>query len=138
MRSHHPCSGFVLAAFLAGTIATARGKHGREAYRRLEGKLPRDLGAGAGSNGNHSPGVHFLNFPDKEINELGARGIVSFAGEENRADVNAMTLQSFLNYNLPKGWYLTTSPLITANWEADDRRRDCPLMPIANIPVNQS
>jgi len=65
----------VLAAFLAGTIATARGKHGREAYRRLEGKLPRDLGAGAGSNGNHSPGVHFLNFPDKEINELGARGI---------------------------------------------------------------
>jgi hypothetical protein len=44
----------------------------------------------------------------------------SFAGEENRADVNAMTLQPFLNYNLPKGWYLTTSPLITADWEADD------------------
>jgi hypothetical protein len=47
----------------------------------------------------------------------------SFAGEENRADVNAMTLQPFLNYNLPKGWYLTTSPLITANWEANDDNR---------------
>ena len=24
-----------------------------------------------------------------------------------------------MNYNLPDGWYLTSSPLITANWEAD-------------------
>ena len=38
----------------------------------------------------------------------------SFAGDEDRADVNAMTLQPFLNYNLPKGWYWTASPLITA------------------------
>src|SRR5262245_17386562 len=37
--------------------------------------------------------------------------------------LNAMTLQPFLNYNLPKGWYLTSSPLITANWEADDDNR---------------
>ena len=34
-----------------------------------------------------------------------------------------MTLQPFLNYNLPQGWYLTTSPLITANWDADDNNR---------------
>ena len=47
----------------------------------------------------------------------------SFAGDEDRANVNAMTLQPFLNYNLPKGWYLTSSPLITANWEADDDNR---------------
>jgi hypothetical protein len=47
----------------------------------------------------------------------------SFAGDENRADVNAMTLQPFLNYNLPKGWYLTSSPLITADWEADGDNR---------------
>jgi len=47
----------------------------------------------------------------------------SFAGEEDRANVNAMTLQPFVNYNLPKGWYLTSSPLITANWEANDNNR---------------
>jgi hypothetical protein len=47
----------------------------------------------------------------------------SFAGDEDRADVNAMTLQPFLNYNLPKGWYLTTAPIITADWEADDDNR---------------
>jgi len=47
----------------------------------------------------------------------------SYAGESDRADVNAMTLQPFFNYNLPKGWYLTTSPIITANWEADSDNR---------------
>jgi len=34
-----------------------------------------------------------------------------------------MTLQPFLNYNLPDGWYLTTSPLMTANWEANRENR---------------
>jgi hypothetical protein len=47
----------------------------------------------------------------------------SFAGEDDRANVNAMTLQPFFNYNLAKGWYLTSSPLITANWEANDNNR---------------
>ncbi len=30
-----------------------------------------------------------------------------------------VTWQPFVNYNLDDGWYLTSSPLITANWEAD-------------------
>jgi len=47
----------------------------------------------------------------------------SFAGDEDRANVNAMTLQPFFNYNLRKGWYLTSSPLITANWEAGEDNR---------------
>ena len=47
----------------------------------------------------------------------------SFAGDQDRADVNAMTLQPFLNYNLPDGWYLTTAPLMTANWEANHENR---------------
>jgi hypothetical protein len=29
-------------------------------------------------------------------------------------------LQYFLNYNLPKGWYLSSAPIMTANWKADD------------------
>lgn len=32
--------------------------------------------------------------------------------------VNKFLLQPFVNYNLPKGWYLTASPVITADWEA--------------------
>jgi hypothetical protein len=31
---------------------------------------------------------------------------------------NLMTLQPFFNYNLKEGWYLSTSPLMTANWMA--------------------
>ncbi len=40
----------------------------------------------------------------------------SFTGDEQ---VNLFTWQPFVNYNLDDGWYLTSIPLITANWEAD-------------------
>ena len=42
----------------------------------------------------------------------------SFTGKGNRPAVNQMLLQPFVNYNLPDGWYLTSSPIITADWEA--------------------
>jgi hypothetical protein len=44
--------------------------------------------------------------------------LFSVAGPSNRADVNAFTLQYFINYNLKKGYYLTFAPIITANWNA--------------------
>jgi hypothetical protein len=47
------------------------------------------------------------------------QNIWSFAGDGDRSDVNQMLIQYFVNYNLPDGWYLTSSPIITANWEAD-------------------
>jgi len=34
-------------------------------------------------------------------------------------DINLFTWQYFINYNLVNGWYLTSAPIITANWEAD-------------------
>ena len=42
----------------------------------------------------------------------------SFAGWGDKP-VNAMLLQWFVNYNLPDGWYLTSSPIVTADWKAD-------------------
>lgn len=42
----------------------------------------------------------------------------SVAGSSDRSSVNQMTLQYFVNYNLQKGWYLSVSPIITANWRA--------------------
>jgi hypothetical protein len=47
-----------------------------------------------------------------------ANNVWSFAGKSNRSAVNAMTLQPFVNYNFHGGWYLTSSPIITADWEA--------------------
>jgi hypothetical protein len=29
-------------------------------------------------------------------------------------------VQPFVNYNLPDGWYLSSSPLITVNWDGRD------------------
>jgi len=42
----------------------------------------------------------------------------SFAGS-GQQDINLFTFQPFINYNMKGGWYLTTAPIITANWEAD-------------------
>jgi hypothetical protein len=67
----------------------------------------------------------------------------SFAGDENRADVNFMTFQPFINYNFT-GFYFTFSPIVTANWEADsDNQWTVPLglgigklVKFGKLPVN--
>lgn len=45
--------------------------------------------------------------------------IWSFAGDSDRAHLNQMLIQPFINYNMEKGWYLVSAPIITANWKAD-------------------
>lgn len=47
----------------------------------------------------------------------------SFAGNEERADVNQLYAQLVANLNIGKGWYLTSAPVITANWEAESEDR---------------
>jgi hypothetical protein len=42
----------------------------------------------------------------------------SFAGPSGAPSTNLFYSQVFINYNLPQGWYLTTAPVITANWYA--------------------
>jgi len=42
-----------------------------------------------------------------------------------------MLLQWFVNDNLPDGWYLTTSPTVTANWKAD-KASDVWTVPVGN------
>ena len=67
----------------------------------------------------------------------------SFGGGGD-ADINLFTLQPFINYNFEGGWYVTTAPIITANWEADDDHRwTVPLgggfgkiFKIGNQPIN--
>jgi len=44
-------------------------------------------------------------------------------GGSGAADVNLFTWQYFVNYNLPGGTYLTSAPVINANWEADGGNR---------------
>jgi hypothetical protein len=44
--------------------------------------------------------------------------VVSVTGEASRRQVNQMLVQPFINYNFPRGWYLTSSPIVTANWRS--------------------
>jgi len=43
----------------------------------------------------------------------------SVAGDSDRPDVSTGYIQPFVNYNLPDGWYLTTSPLMTVDWDGE-------------------
>ena len=52
----------------------------------------------------------------------------SYAGASDRSSINQMFLQYFVSYNLGDGWYLTTTPTMTANWNANSDER-------WNIPV---
>jgi hypothetical protein len=51
----------------------------------------------------------------------------SFAGDSDRVNVSLFTFQPFFNYNFDGGWYLTTSPIITANWAASSEQWTVPL-----------
>ena len=69
----------------------------------------------------------------------------SFAGDSNREDISLLTVQPFFNYNFAGGWYATTSPIITANWQADSEQWTVPLgggggrvFNIGSQPVNAS
>lgn len=50
-----------------------------------------------------------------------ANNLWSYAGNDDRKSVSRFLAQYFVNYNLPDAWYLTSSPIITANWEAEGK-----------------
>jgi hypothetical protein len=78
------------------------------------------LGTGKWSAGPAAAGI-YMNGP--WVVGAIAQNLWSFAGDDDRSDVDAMTLRPIVNYNLPHGWYLTSSPSIAANWEADADER---------------
>ena len=51
------------------------------------------------------------------------RQLWSFAGDDDRRDVNQFLLEPFVNYNLDKGWFLLTDLVMTANWDAPSSQR---------------
>lgn len=69
------------------------------------------------------PSVVVLTMPGHWVLGALANNLWSFAGESDRPDVNTLMIQPFINYNFSKGWYFSSSPVITANWEADSDDR---------------
>jgi hypothetical protein len=65
------------------------------------------------------PALVALTMPGNWVTGFLIQNVWSFAGESDAADVNKFVFQYFVNYNLENGWYLSTTPVITANWEAE-------------------
>ncbi len=78
------------------------------------------IGSGKLSVGPSAVG---LVMPKPWVIGLLTRQLFSIVGPKGRTDVNQTLLQPFVNYNLPDGWYLSSSPVITANWSADASQR---------------
>lgn len=73
-------------------------------------------------------GVVVLTMPGSWVLGVLISNVWSFAGDDDAESVNLMTLQPIINYNLKKGWYLTSVPVIVANWSApSDNRWTVPL-----------
>jgi len=90
------------------------------------------------------PAAVVLKMKDPWVFGILGQNIWSFAGDSDRGDVNQMLIQYFINYNLPDGWYLSSAPIITANWEADsDNTWTIPfgggfgrLFKVGKLPIN--
>jgi len=48
-------------------------------------------------------------------------------GDNFGAPVNQLLVQPFVNFNIPNGWSITSSPAIAANWSARDDKWTVPL-----------
>jgi hypothetical protein len=68
-------------------------------------------------------GAVVLTMPGSWVLGVLVQNAWSFAGDDDAESVNLMTFQPIINYNLNKGWYLTSVPVITANWTASSSNR---------------
>jgi hypothetical protein len=69
------------------------------------------------------PSVVVLTMPGQWVIGGLVSNVWSVAGNDDREDVNFFLGQYFINYNYPSGWYLTSAPIMTADWEADSGER---------------
>jgi len=69
------------------------------------------------------PSAVVLAIPKPWVIGALVRQLWSFAGDDARKDVNQFLIQPFVNFNMAGGWYLVSSPVLTANWDADSENR---------------
>jgi len=62
------------------------------------------------------PAAVGLMMPGPWVVGLLVSNVWSIYGSNDAPHVNVLTAQYFINYNMKGGWYLTTEPVITANW----------------------
>jgi hypothetical protein len=52
-----------------------------------------------------------------------ANNVWSFAGDSDAQDVNKGLFQYFIVYQLGRGWYVNSAPIINIDWEADSGQK---------------
>lgn len=82
--------------------------------------MEKSLGTGKWSAG---PSVAMVASPGNWVLGFLMYNLWSFAGYDDRSSVNQFLLQTFVNYNLPNGWYLCTAPFLAANWKLPNNDR---------------
>jgi len=70
----------------------------------------RDWGAG--------PSIVALTMQGPWVVGAVANQVWSIGDNKNSPNTSAFFTNAFVNYNLSDGWYLTSAPIITANWQA--------------------
>lgn len=80
-------------------------------------ELPTNTSGLGSDKWSAGPAAVALTMPGKWVLGALVQNIWSFAGPSGDPDVNKFTFQYFVNYNLEDGWYLTSTPIITADWE---------------------
>jgi len=70
------------------------------------------VNVGSKSTWGLGPSAVLLTTPGHWVFGALANNVWNIAGDS----ANNMLIQYFVNYNLPNGWYVTSSPIITANW----------------------
>lgn len=65
------------------------------------------------------PSLVALTSIDKWVMGFVTNNIKTFGDVEE----NKFMFQYFVNYNLPKAWYIVSGPIMTANWNADDGQK---------------
>ena len=74
--------------------------------------------------GKLSLGLSFVALAQPGPWTIGAlvNNVFSVAGWTHRPYVNQMLFQYFVNYNMKNGWYVSVSPILTANWRGSSGR----------------
>ena len=64
------------------------------------------------------PAAAIAYVPKRWLIGLLVQNPVSFAGDRDRADANALVLQPFITYQLGSGWFLRSQPIMVLDWKS--------------------
>ena len=65
------------------------------------------------------PSVVLLTMIDQWV----AGAVINQINTFGEASTSKFFINYFINYNLPKAWYLVSAPIVTANWKAEDGQK---------------